>query len=175
MVQSGGMRKLALLSLPMALLGACSQGLTLPGRGEGRGAPESAVLVPGPGTPRPVARPASRSPALGRDAVTAEQFDTTSAAERAAAADADATGAEVALGRTIATLGSPAKPGFWLETPLVDAPARGRVVADNGEAVLVDLLPLDAPAGAGSRISLPALRLLGIGLTGLHELSVFRL
>ncbi len=171
MVQSGGMKRLVFLSLSVALLGACSNGLRLFDRGRA----EAPALAPGLETPRPVARPGSGPVAPARDAVTVEQFDTTSEAERAAAADAGATGGEVALGRTIATLGSPAKPGFWLETPLVSAPAKGRVVAANGESVLVDLLPLDAPTGAGSHISLAALRLLGIGLTGLHELSVFRL
>ncbi len=165
------MKKLVSLSLSVALLGACSNGLNLFDRGRA----EAPALAPGPDTPHPVARPSGGSEAPPRDAVTAEQFDTTSEAERAAAADADTSGAEVALGSTIATLGSPTKPGFWLETPLVDAPAKGRVVAENGEAVLVDLLPLDAPPGAGSRISLAALRLLGVGLTGLHEVQVFRL
>ncbi len=167
------MKKLFVLSVLMALLGACTQGLPLfGGRGGGAG---SAAQTPGPETPRPVARPGEGPEAPPRDAVTVEQFDTTSAAERAAAADADAAGGEVALGSTIATLGSPTRPGFWLETPLVDAPARGRVLAANGEAVLVELIPVDAPAGAGSHISLAALRLLGVGLTGLHELTVFRL
>jgi len=35
-------------------------------------------------------------------------------------------------------------------------------------------VPITGPDGAGSRISLAALRLLNVGLAGLHELDVFR-
>jgi hypothetical protein len=74
----------------------------------------------------------------------------------------------------VATLGNPADPGFWLETPLTDRVRPGRVVAvETGAAVQLELRPIDGPAGAGSRISLAALRLLGVGLAGLHELDVF--
>ncbi len=168
------MKKRLPVSVLFLLLGACSQGLPLFGSRGAEGG-QSAAMTPGPDTVRPVPRPGEGAQAPPRDAVTVEQFDTTSAADRAAAADAQAVAHEVNLGVTIASLGSPAKPGFWLETPLVDAPAKGRVVAENGEAVLVDLVPLDAPDGAGSRISLAALRLLGVGLTGLHEMTVFKL
>lgn len=124
---------------------------------------------------RPKPRPASVAPLPAENAVTVEEFDTTSNAERTAASavDGDAN-SEEALGQTIATLGSPTIPGFWLETPLVNQRRPGRVVAvANGESVLVELMPVDGPEGAGSRLSLAALRLLGIGLTGLHELLVF--
>lgn len=105
------------------------------------------------------------------DAVTVDQFDTTTPEERAAAAGASG-GAEV--GRTVATLGNPADPGFWLETPLVDTVSEGHVKAvANGKSVQLELRPIDGAPGAGSRISLPALRLLEIGLTGLHELDVY--
>ncbi len=74
----------------------------------------------------------------------------------------------------MATLGSPTDPGFWIETPLAKAAGPGRVVSvATGKAVAVELRPIDAPDSAGSRISLPALRLLGLALTGLHELDVF--
>jgi len=152
-------------------MGACSQGLSL----FGKGGADSVARAPGPDTERPIHRPGAALAAPEKNAVTVEQFDTTSAEDRAAAADAAAAGGEVTLGKTIASLGSPAKPGFWLETPLVDTPSKGRVVAENGEAVLVDLLPVEGPEGAGSHISLAALRLLGVGLTGLHELTVFKL
>lgn len=168
------MKRQVFLVFTLLLVAACSQGIPLLGGRADRGA-ASAALTPGADTPRPVARPGSGPEAPSRDAVTVEQFDTTSVEERAAASATAPTGTGAALGRTIASLGSPAQPGFWLETPLVDAPAKGRVVAENGEAVLVDLLPLDAPEGAGSRISLAALRLLGVGLTGLHEMQVFKL
>ncbi len=174
LVQSVVMKKLLFLSALLLSLGACGQGLALFGK---RDAPTPS-MAPGPDTPRPIARPTAAPDAPSapaRDAVTVEQFDTTSAEARAEAAGAPDAEQGEKLGRTIASLGSPAKPGFWLQTPLVEAPAKGRVVADNGASVLVELIPLDAPQGAGSYISLAALRLLGISLTGLHELTVFRL
>src|SRR6056297_3298538 len=42
-------------------------------------------------------------------------------------------------------------------------------------SVVVDLIPLDASPGAGSQISLAAMRLIEADLTGLPELRVFRL
>ena len=114
--------------------------------------------------------PAPRPPS---GATTADQFDTTTEAERqAATAPAPAGGRE--LGRTIASLGNPADPGFWLETPLVTEKMQGRVVYEaTGKSVTVELRPIAGAATAGSRISLPALRLLGAPLTGLPELTVF--
>lgn len=133
--------------------------------------PSDADLAPGPDQLRPAPRPDDVAPPPA-GAVTADQFDTTSAADRAAAAAPAAGG--TGLGRTVATLGNPADPGFWLETPLVSSVRPGRVVAvANGKSVQVELRPIDAAPGAGSRISLPALRLLEVGLTGLHELEVF--
>lgn len=104
---------------------------------------------------------------------TEEAFDTTSAEDRAAATAAPAPAAEANLGSTVATLGAPTDPGFWLETPLVSAMREGRVVAANGKSVNVTLRPIVGPATAGSRISLPALRLLEVGLAGLHEVTVY--
>ncbi|GKY88571.1 hypothetical protein [Sinisalibacter aestuarii] len=130
-------------------------------------------LAPPPGMTRPMPRPGAGGVAPA-GANTADAFDTTSAAERAAAQAAPEPAGEARLGRTVATLGNPADPGFWLETPLVTASRQGRVVAvANGKAVSLELRPIDGPQSAGSRISLPALRLLGVGLTGLHELDVF--
>lgn len=168
------MEKLLFLSALLLSLGACGQGLALFGQRDAPGTPDMAQ-VPGPDTPRPVARPGATTAPPPQGAVTVEQFDTTSPEARAQAMGEASIGAGENLGNTIASLGSPAKPGFWLQTPLVDAPAKGRVVAENGESVLVDLIPLDAPPGAGSQISLAALRLLGTGLTGLHQLTVYRL
>ncbi len=146
----------------------------------GGGAGADMAHAPAPGQIRPKLRPklwpdpGPGNPAVPvAGAVTAEAFDTTTEAERAAAT-AGPTGAGAALGRTVATLGNPADPGFWLETPLVDRVRPGRAVAAaNGKAVQLELRPIDGAPGAGSRISLAALRLLGVGLTGLHELEVF--
>lgn len=136
---------------------------------------DSAALAPGGNVLRPKPRPTSMAPTPSAGARTAEAFDTTSDAERQAATNVsrDVSG-ERDLGQSIVSLGSPAQSGFWLETSLVTAATPGRVVAlATGESVLVELLPMDGPAGAGSRISLAALRLLGVGLTGLHEMQIY--
>lgn len=111
------------------------------------------------------------------DATTVEDFDTTSEDDRAAALEgATSTGGETDLGTTIASLGDVTEAGFWLKTPLVSEPAKGRVqFTENGKAVVVDLIPLEGEPGAGSRISLAAMRLLDVDLTALAELKVFRM
>jgi len=77
------------------------------------------------------------------------------------------------LGLTVASLGTATEPGLWLKTPLVDAPGRGRVTYPvNGRTVEVDLIPLDAPRGAGSRLSLAGFQAIGAPLTGLPEVRV---
>jgi len=104
---------------------------------------------------------------------TAEALDTTSTAERAQAAQV--TGQGVRLGVTVASLGDPTQPGFWLKTPLVSAPAKGRVeLPATGASAQVDLIPTGGAEGAGSQMSLPTLRLLGVDLTGLPEVVVYR-
>ncbi|MFP7673342.1 hypothetical protein ACG74X_08300 [Marivita sp. S0852] len=128
------------------------------------------------GQTRPTARPSERDvsartpPPMAR---TVEEFDTTTAEERAAAASAN-TGAERALGSTIVSLGDPARPGFWIETPLVSSPDEGRVVyGETGQSSQVTLIPIDGPETGGSRMSLSAMRLIGVPLTGLVEVQVF--
>lgn len=113
-----------------------------------------------------------KKPAPEPEARTAEQFDTTTKAERIAAATTTAGG--VRLGSTLASLGDPTDPGFWLKTPLVRVQAQGYVVTLSGKSVHLTLLPLDAAPGAGSRISLPAMRVLEVALTDLPELIVYR-
>ncbi len=126
------------------------------------------------GQMRPQSRPdtveleARRPPTSAR---TVDEFDTTTAEEREAAKTATDASGEKSLGTTIVSLGDPVRPGFWLETALVAAPAKGRVVyPTTGATVQVDLLPID---GGGSRMSLPAMRLLGVPLTELAEVQVF--
>ena len=105
---------------------------------------------------------------------TVDEFDTTTAADKAAAIAPAAGGTN--LGLTIASLGAAGEPGFWLKTPLVAAPGPGRVFYPaNGKSVKVDLIPINGDAGAGSRMSLAALRVLEAPLTGLPELRVFSL
>jgi len=122
-------------------------------------------------TPRPAARPgaqpALRPPAGAR---TAEALDTTTPEQREAALR-PAAGGRV-LGRTIASLGDPTEPGFWLLTPLVSAAAPGRVRSAAGAAVGVELRPSGGAPGSGSRLSLAAFRALELGLTDLPELEV---
>lgn len=154
------MRKVLASVVLMAALSACSQ---LPfGKGQERagigaqGSAEAGLIT----APRP--KPAAK---------TADAFDTTTAEQRAAAA-AKPVAAEVKLGKTVASLGDPTDPGFWIKTSLVTVPAKGRVENPaTGQSVQVDLIP--APEG-GSRISLPAMRLLGVSLTDLPEVVVYK-
>lgn len=108
------------------------------------------------------------------NAVTADQFDTTSAEQRAAATAPQTAASETPLGTTIASLGSPADPGIWLKTPLVTELMGGRVT-HQGNTINIALRPSGGAAGAGSQISLAAMRLLQVPLTSLPELTVFAL
>lgn len=128
----------------------------------------------GDGETRPQSRPEAleadvrRPPASAR---TEDEFDTTTAEERQAAATPASGGTGQALGTTIVSLGDPARPGFWLETPLASAAGSGRVVyPETGQSAQVALIPIE---GGGSRMSLSAMRLIGVPLTGLVEVQVF--
>jgi hypothetical protein len=130
-----------------------------------------------PAVDEPVAEAVTTIPAMTlpppppRTARTADQFDTTSAAERQAATQVSAAGAEI--GRTIATLGSPTEPGIWLKTPLVTAVTQGRIRYQS-RTINIELRPSGGAAGSGSQISLAAMRLIEAPLTGLVELTVLR-
>ncbi len=138
----------------------------------GLAAPEAVEMTP---LSAPLSAPPFAPPGA-TGAQSADALDTATAAERAAASTtAGTTAGTTALGVTIASLGDPTAAGFWLRTPLVSAPAKGRVVAAGGASAVVDLIPSGGVAGAGSQISLSALRVLGLSLTDLPELSVFRL
>lgn len=79
------------------------------------------------------------------------------------------------LGRTIASLGSPAEQGLWLKTPLVTSEGAGQVTfLKSGKQIDVTLIPIDGPSTAGSRMSLQAFQALGAPLTDLIEISVKR-
>jgi hypothetical protein len=128
------------------------------------------AVTAGPETPRPSARPVGVPPPAG--ARTAAAFDTTTQAERAAAQAAPASGTR-ALGTTIASLGSPAEPGFWLRTALVTAITPGVVIhTPTGARLRLELRPSGGVAGSGSQLSLPAFRAMNLPLTGLPELQV---
>ncbi|KIN73021.1 hypothetical protein [Sulfitobacter guttiformis] len=107
-------------------------------------------------------------------AKTQEALDTTTTAQRQqASAPASPSAVEKSLGTTVVSLGSPAEPGFWLKTPLVKTETKGRVTNKaNGKSSAVTLIPIDGPAGGGSRMSLPAMRLIEASLTELTEVEV---
>ncbi len=131
----------------------------------------------GPAAPQSeaAAAEAAASPVLSRTpppaARTEEDFDTTTAEERADAAAAPVASGERSLGTTVVSLGDPARPGFWIETPLVDAPGKGRVVfPGSGKSAQVDLIPI---SDGGSRLSLAAMRLIEAPLTDLPTVEVY--
>lgn len=74
--------------------------------------------------------------------------------------------------KTVAGLGDPGRAGLWMETPLVSSPRNARVTAPNGRSVVVTLEPVRGDTGAGSRLSIGAMRSLGLPLTELVELRV---
>lgn len=96
----------------------------------------------------------------------------TSAQRQAALAATAPSQAGHRLGESVASLGDPARPGFWLRTPLVKAPRKGRV-ALGGKSLKVDLLPGSGPATGGSQMSLAAYRALGLNLTALPKITVY--
>ena len=138
-----------------------------------RGKPKAAPAPVAAATPSlgdPSAMAVEKPPA---DARTVEQFDTTTDEQRAAAAAPEAS-ADGRLGTTVASLGDPNEPGFWIKTPLVSEPAAGRLFyAPSGRSVQVQLLPSGGEPGSGSQVSLAALRLLDAPLAGLPELEVY--
>ena len=156
--------------LPVLLLAACGQVMSPAQQEEPVATSTEATSTE---AARPEARPASGiAPPVG--ARTEEEFDTTSAEERAAATDTSSAGGEKLLGNSIGSLGSPTDPGFWAVTPLVKSATQGRLVhAPSGASVKVELRPMDAEPGAGTQISLPAFRALGLPLTDLPELEVY--
>ncbi len=133
---------------------------------------ETPAPEPAPESAEADVQPAGIAPPA--NAQTADEFDTTTEAERTAAVQAPQGGGERALGSTIATLGAVSEPGIWIKTPLVKAAGKGRVeYPAKGTSVAVDLIPLDAEPGSGSQLSLAAMRLLEADLTGLPEVRVF--
>jgi hypothetical protein len=137
------------------------------------------ALVPQPATapattPPPTLDP-TPPPPPPPEARTVEDFDTTTAEDRAAAIAQPAAVTDLELGTTIVSLGPPADPGIWLETPLVAALTMGRVdYGPAGTSVALELRPSGGVPGSGSQISLAAMRLLEIPLTALAEVTVYR-
>ena len=160
---------------PLLLLGACSQVSSI---FSGPSDTKPAAATASSEDARPQARPApeagSGSTAAMSSGRSADSLDTTSEEERAAASSAPAAGGETRLGTSVASLGDPARSGFWLETPLVSSETEGRVVfPGTGKSAQVQLIPIEGPATGGSRISLSAMRLIGAPLTDLPTLEVY--
>ncbi|WP_425046141.1 hypothetical protein [Primorskyibacter sp. S87] len=75
---------------------------------------------------------------------------------------------------TIASLGDPARPGLWLETPLVSQEQPGRVVVKaSGVSVNLTLIPSPGDAEGSGRLSLQAMQTLGAPLTELVPVDVY--
>lgn len=106
------------------------------------------------------------------NATTVDQFDTTTEEDRAAATATSEETEGQELGTTIASLGSPAEPGIWLETPLVTVLTPGRITYQE-TSINIELRPSGGAPGSGSQISLAAMRLIDAPLTGLPEITVF--
>ncbi|WP_136442362.1 hypothetical protein [Pacificoceanicola onchidii] len=164
------MRAVLLTSVVLSLAACGNTASFLKPKPEAGPGPQSAD-----GQIRPEARPDGvTAPPPPPEARTVEEFDTTTAEDRAEAAAPPEPAGEKSLGTTVASLGDVAKPGFWLETPLVSAPGKGRVVNPaTGKSAQVDLIPIEGPATAGSRISLAAMRLIEAALTDLPTLEVY--
>jgi hypothetical protein len=127
----------------------------------------------GQSAPQAAAPQTSTRPPLTGAPRTAADFDRVTETERQAAVAPPAAAAG-SIGTTVASLGDPARPGFWMETPLVSNPTRGSVLyRATGRRLNLDLIPIDGPASGGSRMSLSAMRMLDAPLTGLPSVDVF--
>ena len=163
--------RLALL-FPAMALAACDQ---LPAAPDAPVAPAVEAATPAPArvaAPVLTAGKAGGAPLSRPAAARPEAYDQSTATEKAAAAAPAA--AARRLGETVASLGNPTEQGFWIKTPLVRAAGKGRLVDPaSGKSVNVDLIPLAGPESGGSQVSLAALQMLGVPLTGLPKLEVF--
>ncbi|MCE8441352.1 hypothetical protein, partial [Rhodovulum sulfidophilum] len=89
-------------------------------------------------------------------------------------ASAPVFGFERDLGVTTASLGDPTDAGFWALTPLTDEIRRGRLADPvSGKSVQVELRPSGGATGAGTRVSLSAMRALEVPLISLTNLKVY--
>jgi hypothetical protein len=160
------MRQIVLSIVILGLAGCAEMGLRLPGNQSEPTAGRAAAPQPEAG---PEAAVEPTPPVAAGN--TAEALDTTSKEDRAEAASA---AGGTRLGRTTASLGDVTEPGFWIKTPLADTVGQGRVENPaTGQSAQVDLIPLEGPATAGSRLSLSAMRLIGAALTDLPEVVVY--
>ncbi|WP_371169136.1 D-galactarate dehydratase [Aliiroseovarius sp. 2305UL8-7] len=129
-------------------------------------------IIPRPAHLQSQPAPASNLPPVPpENAITVDELDTSTEADRVAAVAPAPGNVAGSLGVTVASLGDPTSPGFWLATPLVSSETKGRVQSKaTGRTVKVTLRPI---SGGGSRVSLSTLQLLDLDISGLHELVVF--
>jgi len=174
----GGMKYVVSCALVLALSGCGGQGPgflrggLLPDLRERRADPAAAPASVTDGDPL---ANGIMAPPPAEDAQTVEEFDTTTPEDRAAALETPADAGGGLLGTTVASLGDPGEAGFWIKTPLVSEVTSGRIVyVTSGRSVQVELRPSGGPAGGGSQVSLPAMRLLDAPLAGLPELVVYK-
>ncbi|SER55455.1 hypothetical protein SAMN04490244_101466 [Tranquillimonas rosea] len=160
------MTRVSLLALTAALA-SCAQVQSMFDGGESGGRPEQTAAAPAP----------QSSPAPTSGGNTADALDTTTDEERAAAsAPPDAGESEELLGETVASLGAATEQGLWVKTPLVSTTRPGRIVYPaNGKSARVELRPLGGEPGAGSQVSLGAMRTIDAPLTDLPTLRVYGL
>lgn len=151
-----------MFALPVAALAGCGSPSL---QGVFGTTPEVPVV-----TPAPTFDP-SPPPPPPTNATTVDQFDTTTDEDRAAATEVVADDTVQELGVTIASLGPPAEPGIWLETPLVTVLTPGLITYQD-KTINAELRPSGGAPGSGSQISLAAMRLLEAPLTGLPEMTV---
>jgi hypothetical protein len=155
---------LLVVSVSLALGAGCARLDGAAGNGQWQDVAPPDIVPP----PRPEAG-ARVVMAAPRGARTAEAFDRTSEAEKAAALAAPANGQT--LGKVTVSLGNPAEQGFWMKSALVSTRTEGIVRLPDGKSVQVDLLPL---TGGGPQLSLAAFRALDLPLTALPEVTVLR-
>lgn len=160
-----------LITLPFLALAGCQTTNTTANTPD---QPKATAANQAPTTVAATVAPARTAPTPRPTARTAAEFDTTTAAQRNEAAKPTTTG-ERKLGNTIASLGDPTQPGFWIKTPLVTDAGKGRIRNPaNGRSARVELVPLAGPASGGSQVSLPALQLIGVSLTDLPSIEVYQ-
>ncbi|PIB24308.1 hypothetical protein BFP76_03560 [Amylibacter kogurei] len=167
---------IALGGLAILAAGCADNAGSFPTLGQGYKESTEVVSDVAPETQESVAETevASVDPDVLTTGVTPQQAATVSEAEVAAATAAPSTSGAL-LGETVGSLGLLERTGIWVRTPLVTAETEGRIVVKStGKSANVTLIPLGGDAGAGSQISLAAMQLLGIPLTDLPVLDVYK-
>ena len=127
--------------------------------------------IAGPVEPQPATEfaLAASASALGALAVSAEAFDRTGEAEKAAALAAPAAAGERDLGTVVVALGPPAEQGLWMSSTRFKAKAQGRIVTAAGKSLTLEL----RPETGGALLSLAAFQALGLSLTDLPQVTVY--